>query len=127
MSIVSNKLKVRKSKIVNRKFQIREISIARSGMTKQSTFTLVGLLHLIRNDMIPSHLSSSPPNLFKYLKRMYLLFRDLSNEIIPMFEPTWLNILFGIQYFKFQSLKRNSNLFIEFKSMLICTSFLLFQ
>ncbi len=52
MSVVSSKHQVRKSLTVNRKLQIREIVIARSGTTKQSKFILVGLLHFVRNDMV---------------------------------------------------------------------------
>jgi hypothetical protein len=40
------------AKGVNRKLQIREIVITMSETTKQSKFTLMGLLHFVRNDMI---------------------------------------------------------------------------
>jgi hypothetical protein len=77
MDILSSyKYQVASYKFVNRKLKIREIVIARSETTKQSKFTLVGLLHFVRNDTVYPPSLHFPPACGGKVKR-YLSFVKL--------------------------------------------------
>jgi hypothetical protein len=62
------------SKTVNNKLKIREIVIVRSRMTKQSKFTLVGLLHFVHNDTVYIPLPSVPSRLWRESYYMIYIF-----------------------------------------------------